>query len=107
MSRPKHNPRTDRNHTIVSEVLAGLDYRYGGCTFHLIDTSKHGANLTDYLLICDGQVHFVEVKVPGEETSLTKGEKETLDWGVSFYIVTTREEVVEMLERVCADSLSG
>lgn len=105
MSRRPKYPKTDTNHTIVSEVLAGLGFQYGGCEFHLIDTSKDGGNLTDYLLICDGRVHFVEVKVPGEEESLTKGEAETQSWGVPFFIVTNREEVMDMLFRIATGSV--
>lgn len=94
--RPKY-PKTDATHKIVSEVLRKLDNRYMGIEFFLIDTSKAGGFLTDYLLIAGGRVHFVEVKVVGEENNLTLGERETQSLGVPFYIVTTPEQVVDML----------
>lgn len=102
MRRPKF-PRTDANHKIVSEVLSALDYRYGGEIFHLIDTSKQGGNLVDWLLICRGNTYYVEVKIPQERNSLTQGEAETMSWEVPFYIVTTREDVMDMLYNIARD----
>ena len=96
VSRPKY-PKNDANHTMVAEVLRKLDHRYMGIEFFLIDTSKAGGAMTDYLLIAGGKVHFVEVKVVGKEDDLTLGERETQSLGVPFYIVTTPEQVVDML----------
>lgn len=98
-SRPRF-PKTDQNHKIVSEVLSALDYRYGGYEFHLVDTSKQGGNLTDWLLICEGRTHYIEVKVPSERESLTEGEAETKSWGVPFFVVTTKQEIVDLLRDI-------
>lgn len=94
--RPKY-PKTDAIHKIVSEVLRKLDYQYMGTTFHLIDTSKAGGNQVDWQLIANGVTYYVEVKIPSERDSLTDGEKETQSWGVPFFVVTSPEEVMDLL----------
>lgn len=96
MSRPKY-PKTDGNHTMVIEVLRKMGYRYQGLDIFAIDTSSFGGSLTDYLLIAGGRVHFVEVKVPSERDNLTPKEAHTKSLGVPFYVVTTPEEVIDML----------
>lgn len=104
--RPKY-PKTDSNHTMVAEVLRKLDYQYMGTTFHLIDTSKVGGNLVDWQLIANGVTYYVEVKTPEERDSLTEGEKETQSWGVPFYVVTSPEEVMDMLYDIAEEITDG
>lgn len=104
--RPKY-PRTDSNHTMLPLILFKLGYEYGGCRFHLIDTSRAGGNLCDFLLIANGVVHFVEVKTPEERDNLTEGEKETQSWGCPFYIITSPEEVMDMLYDIADEVRDG
>lgn len=104
--RPKH-PKNDLNHTIVSQVLKALDYRYGGKEYHLIDTSKVGGFLPDWLLIVDGLTIYVDVKAPTEKDSLTEGQVSIKAWGIPFYIVSSKDEVVDMLGQISGGGLTS
>lgn len=104
--RPKF-PKNDLNHNIVSQVLRALDYHYGGREWHLIDTSKVGGFLPDWLLIVDGLTIYVDVKAPTEKESLTEGQVSIKAWGVPFYIVSTKQEVVDMLGQISGGGFSS
>lgn len=96
MTRPR-NPRTDGNHGIVPKVVRQLGYQFRGLPIRLIDTSKHGGNLTDWLVWIGPLAVLFEVKQPGEAKRLTDGEQETQRWGVPFAIVEDEQDVIDAL----------
>lgn len=96
-TRPKHAPKTDTNHNIVPKVVRQLGYQFRGMPIRLIDTSKHGGNLTDWLVWIGPLAVMFEVKQPGEAKRLTDGEQETQSWRVPFAIVESEQDVVDTL----------
>ena len=76
--RPKYNPRTDKNHSIVPEFIKGLGSVYAGLPLDCMDISKIGGRRVDWILWLGPLAIAVEVKTPEEfkkrDSGMTKGE---------------------------------
>ena len=103
-------PKTDENHKLVSRIMKDVYnsvYEFGawyadiqGVRVVAIDTSKHGGSMLDWLLVIDREVFFIEIKMPGKEKTLTKGEKYFLrNSEANKAVIVSEQEFIDLLQR--------
>jgi len=92
--RPRHT-RRDKNQQQIIDELREL----GAVVWDLAD---HGGEVLDLLVFWRGECRPVEVKRPGHETELTKGELESIldvgRVGVDAIIASCTEDVIAKWE---------
>lgn len=123
MPRPKYATGTDDNHRIPLEYLRDRcggfdDYKngntvaytanYHGYEILLIDLSKYGGVLTDWIIECSecNRVLWLEVKTPkayeSENHGMTPGELWLYGKVANFRFVVTDEDMEEVLKELTA-----
>lgn len=113
MSRPRHNPVTDANHKLVSELFRRIGYHYRGYRLGCLDISKVGGKRTDWIIAVGSENVFIEIKTPEAyrkpNYGLTDGENDFFnEWPGEKYIVDSETRLLKfmdvIIDRLCESS---
>ena len=102
MARPKHNPRSDENHKIVSDFVNRIQ-TYGGMPLACRDMSKKGGSMVDWALCLGPLTIWPEVKTPeafaSKDNGMTAGELDFFEtWPAPKALIVDDADIAEMLQ---------